>query len=168
MRHRTVRFRSSSQHSPDVLIGRLFLGRSPPRLLNAAAPGGLKPTPESRLREALSHLRYSSAGLPPTFVTHRDTDTCPGQFTLINIGLVDAIALVARFQKRSAALVQLGGVSLNPTPNATGVHFHAAFRQEFRDVLVRKRVAKVPPHAQDDHFSRVLTPFEWIAGRNRH
>src|SRR5580693_3170006 len=77
MRHRTVCFRSSSQHSPDVLIGRLFLGRSPPRLLNAAAPGGLKPTPESRLREALSHLRYSSAGFPPTFVTHLDTDTCP-------------------------------------------------------------------------------------------
>jgi hypothetical protein len=27
--------------------------------LNAAAPGGLKPTPASRLREAISHLRYS-------------------------------------------------------------------------------------------------------------
>src|ERR1700738_3877173 len=47
MRHRTVRFRSSSQRSPDVLLGRLFLGRSPPRLLNAAAPGGLEPTPEA-------------------------------------------------------------------------------------------------------------------------
>src|ERR1019366_5303825 len=46
MRHRTVRFRSSSQRSPDVLLGRLFLGRSPPRLLNAAAPGGLEPAPE--------------------------------------------------------------------------------------------------------------------------
>ena len=61
MRHRLVRFRSSSQRSPDILFGRLFHGRSPPRLLNAAAPGGLKPTPESRLREAFSHLRYSSA-----------------------------------------------------------------------------------------------------------
>src|SRR5215472_3183435 len=60
MRHRTVRFRSSSQRSPDVLSGRLFLGRSPPRLLGAAAPGGLKPAPESRLREASSHLQYSS------------------------------------------------------------------------------------------------------------
>jgi hypothetical protein len=61
MRHRTVCFRSSSQRSPDVLFGRLFLGRSPPRLLSAAAPGGLKPTPESRLREAYSHLQHSSA-----------------------------------------------------------------------------------------------------------
>ena len=69
MRHRTVRFRSSSQRSPDVLLGRLFHGRSPPRLLNAAAPGGLKPTPESRLREAFSHLRYSSA----SFTCIRDT-----------------------------------------------------------------------------------------------
>jgi hypothetical protein len=50
MRHRSVSFRSSSQRSPDALLGRLFLGRSPPRLLIAAAPGGLKPTPESRLR----------------------------------------------------------------------------------------------------------------------
>src|SRR5712691_8160870 len=47
MRHRTVCFRSSSQRSPDVLFGRLFLGRSPPRLLSAAAPGGLKPAPEA-------------------------------------------------------------------------------------------------------------------------
>src|ERR1700734_790087 len=46
MRHRTVCFRSSSQRLPDVLFGRLFPGRLPPRLLNAAAPGGLKPTPE--------------------------------------------------------------------------------------------------------------------------
>src|SRR5215472_16657459 len=69
MRHRTVRFRSSSQRSPDVLCGRLFHGRSPPRLLSAAAPGGLKPTPESRLREAHSHLRYSIA----SFTCIRDT-----------------------------------------------------------------------------------------------
>ena len=59
MRHRTVCFRSSPQHTPDVLNGRLFHSRSPPRLLNAAAPGGLKPAPASRLREAVSHLWYS-------------------------------------------------------------------------------------------------------------
>ena len=31
-------------------------GRSPPRLLNAAVLGGLKPAPASRLREVYSHL----------------------------------------------------------------------------------------------------------------
>src|SRR4051794_13886506 len=49
--------------------------RSPPRLLNAAAPGGLKPAPASRLREVCSHLRYSTTGRLPVFVTH--TIGCP-------------------------------------------------------------------------------------------
>ena len=33
--------------------------------MSAAAPGGLKPAPASRLREAVSHLRYSTTGLRP-------------------------------------------------------------------------------------------------------
>jgi hypothetical protein len=70
MRLRTVCFRSSSQYIPAIPQGMTFPGRSPPRLLNAAAPGGLKPTPTSRLREAYSHLQYSTTGLPPVFVTH--------------------------------------------------------------------------------------------------
>jgi IS5 family transposase len=41
-------------HARDAV---LFLGRSPPRLLNAAAPGDLKPAPVSRLREAVSVKR---------------------------------------------------------------------------------------------------------------
>lgn len=52
--------------------------RSPPRLLNAAAPGDLKPAPASRLREAYSHLQYSTTGLPPVFVTH--ATGCPFWF----------------------------------------------------------------------------------------
>src|SRR3954451_262408 len=72
MRHRTLCFRSSSQHLPDTLFGRLFLGRSLPRLLSAAAPGSLKPTPESRLREACSHLRYSLQAFA-CFMTHPRT-----------------------------------------------------------------------------------------------
>ena len=35
---------------------RLLLGRSPLRLLNAAAPDGVKPASASRLQEACSHL----------------------------------------------------------------------------------------------------------------
>jgi len=63
MRHRTVCFRSSPQYSPDIFVDAFFLGRSLPRLLNAAAPGGLKPAPVSRLREAFSHLQYSITSL---------------------------------------------------------------------------------------------------------
>ncbi|MFZ3285996.1 MAG: hypothetical protein WA191_04055, partial [Telluria sp.] len=58
MRHRTVHFRSSSQYVPDtfddvfstVAHDHAFF------FLNAAALGGLKPAPASRLREANYHL----------------------------------------------------------------------------------------------------------------
>lgn len=60
-----VRFRSSPRHSPDVLKGRLFQCRSPPRLLNAAAHGGLASAPASRRREAHSHLLHSFADSSP-------------------------------------------------------------------------------------------------------
>jgi len=81
MHHRTVCLRSSSRNVPSALVGRLFLGRSPPRLLNAAAPSGLKPAPASRLREAGSHLQYSTRNFfrcvthscPQVF--HRERDT---------------------------------------------------------------------------------------------
>src|SRR5437867_863923 len=42
---------------------RLFPLRSPPRLLNAAAGGGLKPPPERRLRGTFPHLSHSIAQL---------------------------------------------------------------------------------------------------------
>jgi hypothetical protein len=72
MHRRTVCLRSSSRNVPSALVGRFFLGRSPPRLLNAAAPSGLKPAPASRLREAYSHLQYSTRNRF-RFVTH----SCP-------------------------------------------------------------------------------------------
>jgi len=62
-----VRFRSPSRLTPAALTARLFPRRSPPRLLTAAARGGLQPSPTGRLRRAtrptvrLLHLRYSSA-----------------------------------------------------------------------------------------------------------
>jgi len=55
-----VRFRSSSRYTPDAVSPRLFPARSPPRLLNAAAGGGLKPPPERRLRGAFPHLHHST------------------------------------------------------------------------------------------------------------
>ncbi len=54
-----VRLRSSSRRSPDAVTPRLFPQRSPPRLLTAAAWGGLKPAPASRLRGAFPHLSCS-------------------------------------------------------------------------------------------------------------
>ena len=70
MRHRTVCFHSSPQHSPDVLSGRLFLSRSPPHLLNAAAlrqfeACSCKPTSGGQLPSLIQHHE-----LTLVFVTH--------------------------------------------------------------------------------------------------
>jgi hypothetical protein len=62
MRHRTVCFRSSPQHSPDAFSGRLFPSRSPPRLLNAAALGQF---------EARS-CKLTSGGPLPSLVQHHE------------------------------------------------------------------------------------------------
>src|SRR5208337_2843128 len=58
-----VRLRSSLRISPDGIKSRLFLRRSPPPLLTAAARSGLKPAPDRRLRGACPHLFCSST--PP-------------------------------------------------------------------------------------------------------
>jgi hypothetical protein len=57
-RHQTVHFHSSPGSSPDAFTTP-SPRRSPPRLLNAAARGGLEPAPTSRLRRAYLHLPHS-------------------------------------------------------------------------------------------------------------
>src|SRR5215813_5907277 len=56
-----------------------FPQRSPPRLLTAAACGGLGSTPDRRTRRALLHLSYSCAppGLMAILVTHDPNRTWP-------------------------------------------------------------------------------------------
>ena len=36
------------------------------------------------------------------------------------------------------------------------------FGHQFADVLIGERIAEIPAHAQNDHFSRVLAPFERV------
>src|SRR5258708_7406875 len=69
---------------------------------------------------------------------------------------------------RSAAFVQLGCIGLHPAPNAAGIHLDTTFGQQFGDVLVGERIPEIPAHAQNDHFSRVLAPFERIVQVDRH
>src|SRR5215469_16864931 len=57
------------------------------------------------------------------------------------IGLVRAVAFIRRLQMRTAAFVQFRCVGLHPAPDATGVNFHAALRQKFRDVPVGEGIA---------------------------
>src|SRR5260370_242061 len=86
----------------------------------------------------------------------------------LDIGLVDPIALVRRFEMRSAAFVQLGCIGLHPAPNAAGIHLDTTFGHQFGDALVGERIPEIPAHAQNDHFSRVLAPFERIVQVDRH
>src|SRR5712664_740122 len=69
---------------------------------------------------------------------------------------------------RSAAFVQLRCIRLNPTPNAAGIHLDTTFGYQFGDVLVGERIPEIPAHAQNDHFSRVLAPFERIVRVDWH
>src|SRR5712664_3455091 len=69
---------------------------------------------------------------------------------------------------RSAAFVQLRCIGLHPAPNAAGIHLDTPFGHQFGDVLVRQRIPEIPAHAQNDHFSRVLAPFERIVRVDRH
>src|SRR5260370_11995885 len=69
---------------------------------------------------------------------------------------------------RSAAFVQFGCIGLHPAPNAAGIHLDTTFGQQFGDVLVGERIPEIPAHAQNDHFSRVLAPFERIVQVDRH
>jgi hypothetical protein len=56
-----VHLRSTLRSIPDQIEFGLFLSRSPPRLLNAAAVGGLEPPPVQRLRGVYPHLLCSIA-----------------------------------------------------------------------------------------------------------
>ena len=60
-----VHLRSTPRPSPDRVSPCLFPTRSPPRLLSAAAVGGLKPPPARRLRGTFPHLLRSMAAGEP-------------------------------------------------------------------------------------------------------
>ena len=59
-----IHFRSSSRISPDPILPGLFLPCSLPRLLSAAAGGGLEPSPVRRFRGASPHQLLSYAKEP--------------------------------------------------------------------------------------------------------
>src|SRR5499427_8355794 len=68
----------------------------------------------------------------------------------------------------AAAPVQFGGIDLHPPPDATGVHLHAAFRQQLGNVLVGERISQVPTDAKHDPLARKLTSLERIGWGDRH
>src|SRR5271166_5691927 len=78
-----VRLRSSLRISPDGIKSRLFLRRSPPPLLTAAARSGLKPAPDRRLRGACPHL-FCRSTPPLQSVCSRRTQWASLKFCLID------------------------------------------------------------------------------------
>src|SRR5215472_10188056 len=69
---RTLDARSEDASRPHCSHSLVLPQRSPPRLLPAAACGGLRSAPDHRTRRALLHLSYSCAApvLPAMLVTH--------------------------------------------------------------------------------------------------
>ena len=44
----------------------------------------------------------------------------------------------------------------------SGIHLDATFGHQLGDVFVGERIPKIPAHAQNDHFPRILASFERI------
>ena len=61
-----------------------------------------------------------------------------------------------------------GTVGLYPAPYATGVHLDALFGHKFTYMLIRKWMAQIPTHAQNNHLAPELAPFERIVRLDRH
>ena len=103
-----VHLRSTLRPIPDQIEFGLFLSRSPPRLLNAAAEGGLKPPPVRRLRGTYPHLSCSIAALKDFHLL-----CAPSWHTLIG---VQGVAL----QKMPSQTIHQGLKGHSQPPNPVG------------------------------------------------
>src|SRR5215813_4353052 len=50
----------------------------------------------------------------------------------------------------------------------TGAHRYTTFRQQFRHMFVSQWIPKVPPHAEENHLAREMTPLERVGRDDRH
>jgi hypothetical protein len=82
-----VHLRSSLRLSPDRVSPDLFPTRSPPRLLSAAAVGGLEPAPARRLRGTCPHLSCSMAA------RKNSSFLAPSWHTIVGISDSDRLSL---------------------------------------------------------------------------
>src|SRR6516162_9908290 len=69
---------------------------------------------------------------------------------------------------RPAAFVDFRGISLDPAPDTTGVHWDAAFGHQRGHVFISPGVWEVPTDALHDHLTGKMAAFEGIGGRDRH
>src|SRR6516162_8648067 len=69
---------------------------------------------------------------------------------------------------RPAAFVDFRGISLDPAPDTTGVHWDAAFGHQRGHVFISPGVWEVPTDALHDHLTGKMAAFEGIGGCDRH
>src|SRR5208337_2442152 len=114
-----------------------FPQRSPPRLFTVATCGGLKPTPDGRLRGACPHLLCSSA--PPLLLVL-------SRHTLVQM---------PHRVRLQATLSQVGrdhrSEMIHPTPNCLVGHRHSAFRQQIFDVAQAEGEPEVEPYRSEPY-----------------
>jgi hypothetical protein len=66
------------------------------------------------------------------------------------------------FEVRLASFLQFWSVVLNPAVDGGMVHRESPFPHHFLEIAVAQRVAQVPPHAEQNDLSFVMTPFERV------
>ena len=70
----------------------------------------------------------------------------------LDISLIHPVALPDRLQMWTASLAQLGGVRLDPAPDAASIHGQSSLRQQVRHMPVGQGVSQIPTYRREDDF----------------
>ena len=77
-----------------------------------------------------------------------------------NVGFIDPPGAIGGLQFPPAALVQLRGVALNPSPDRGVVNWQAALGEQLFDVSVGKGEPQIPTDSTRDYLGFEMAPFE--------
>jgi hypothetical protein len=89
----------------------------------------------------------------------RPVEVHPG-FSDFDVGFIHFPGIVAGFQVRPTAFVELWGVSLYPTIDGGMIDRESALDHHLFQVTVAERIPEVPTDAQENDLGFKVTPFE--------
>jgi hypothetical protein len=119
------------------------------------APWQITPWPHRQNETPRGRNRSS---LPPNRVKPAAFDS--------HVSFIDAPGFVRRLQMRSSPLLEFRCKVLNPSPDRRMVDLQASFDQQFPDITIRKRVAKVPANGTENDLGSEVPPLKdrWWVG----
>jgi hypothetical protein len=70
--------------------------------------------------------------------------------------------IIASFEVKPTAFVELGCSALHPAGDRGVVHLQSTFAHHFFQISVTERLVQVPPDTQENDLSFKVTPFERV------